>query len=303
MAVNKDELKELIENNLFGSGDFSFGDLNGSEDTSEGIQESLDNDFLLTQESEDISLTELDLDIDLPETIDTKDTTESSFATDINLDMQEEFEEALKFDSDDNVSSGISEEFRNNQNLLMDLDLSLDNFEQIEDKNETMGENTFDHLDINFDLDNYKEEVEKEPEPEERKQIFPDIMEPEILEQDIMEPDILEPEVPKFNYNFEEKINVKPIEFPQLEEQISGRNFDLDFFANIPVKVDIFLGNTTISLKEIYDLTEGSIIELDKLFGEPLELRINGQIVALGEVVAVDNHYGIMLKEVIKSKK
>jgi len=97
-------------------------------------------------------------------------------------------------------------------------------------------------------------------------------------------------------------INVKPIEFPSLDEQIAGDNFDTNFFSNIPVKIDVMLGNTIISLKEVNDLTEGSIIDLDKLFGEPLELKISGQLVALGEVVAVDNNYGIMLKEIIKNK-
>ncbi|OGI09420.1 MAG: flagellar motor switch protein FliN [Candidatus Margulisbacteria bacterium GWF2_35_9] len=97
-------------------------------------------------------------------------------------------------------------------------------------------------------------------------------------------------------------INVKPIAFPSLDEQISGANFNTNFFSNIPVKIDVMLGNTTISLKEVYDLTEGSIIELDKLFGEPLELKISGQLVALGEVVSVNDRYGIMLKEIIKNK-
>ena len=101
----------------------------------------------------------------------------------------------------------------------------------------------------------------------------------------------------------EPQINVQPIEFPELQSSIAGRNFDLDFFGNIPVKIDVFLGQSSISLKDIYELTEGSIIELDKLIAEPLELRINGQLIALGEVVAVDHNYGILLKEIIKPKK
>ncbi len=99
----------------------------------------------------------------------------------------------------------------------------------------------------------------------------------------------------------EGRIDVRPIEFPELEERISGKSFDLGFFANIPVKIDVFLGNTTITLKDVYDLTEGAIVSLDKLFGEPLDLRINGQVIARGDVVAVDNQYGVMIKEIIRS--
>lgn len=99
----------------------------------------------------------------------------------------------------------------------------------------------------------------------------------------------------------EGRVDVRPIEFPELEERISGQSFDLGFFANIPVKIDVYLGNTTISLKEVYDLTEGAIVSLDKLFGEPLDLRINGQVIAKGEVVAVDNQYGVMIKDIVRS--
>ena len=100
----------------------------------------------------------------------------------------------------------------------------------------------------------------------------------------------------------QQRINVRPIEFPELEGRISGQPFDLGFFSNIPVKIDVFLGDTTMSLKDVYDLTEGAIIPLDKRFGEPLEIRINGQTIAKGDVVAVDQHYGIMIKEIIRHK-
>ncbi len=101
----------------------------------------------------------------------------------------------------------------------------------------------------------------------------------------------------------EELFQAERIVFPELEERVSGQSFDLDFFANIPVKVDIFLGQTTISLKEIYDLSEGSIIDLDKQFGEPLELKINGQIIAYGDVVSIDKNYGIMIRDIVRNKK
>ena len=58
-----------------------------------------------------------------------------------------------------------------------------------------------------------------------------------------------------------------------------------------------------ISLREIFELTEGSIIELDRLVGEPLDLVVNGQIVAQGEVVAIDNNFGLRIKSILSQPK
>ena len=52
---------------------------------------------------------------------------------------------------------------------------------------------------------------------------------------------------------------------------------------------------------EVYELTEGSIIELDRLVGEPLDLVVNGQIIAQGEVVAIDNNYGFRITNIVSS--
>ena len=51
--------------------------------------------------------------------------------------------------------------------------------------------------------------------------------------------------------------------------------------------------SSKISLKEIFELSEGAIIELERMVGEPLDLVVNGQVVAQGEVVAIDNNYGL----------
>ena len=68
---------------------------------------------------------------------------------------------------------------------------------------------------------------------------------------------------------------------------------------NIPVNLSVELGRTKISLKEVMDLNEGSIIELERLVGEPLDLVVNGQIIAQGEVVAIDNNYGLRITNVV----
>lgn len=98
----------------------------------------------------------------------------------------------------------------------------------------------------------------------------------------------------------EDMPEVNQIEFPELKETSTNTPFQTSMFDSIPVKITAELGNTDISLKDVYDLAEGSIIELDRHAGEPLDLLINGQLIAQGEVVAVDNNYGIRIKSIIK---
>lgn len=100
-----------------------------------------------------------------------------------------------------------------------------------------------------------------------------------------------------------QKITVSNVEFPELEESYEGKKLEKGVFSNIPVQVSVELGRSTISLKEIYDLSEGSIIELDRLVGEPLDLVINGQTIAQGEVVAIDNNFGLRIKSIVASPK
>ncbi|OGC12390.1 flagellar motor switch protein FliN [candidate division WOR-1 bacterium RIFOXYA12_FULL_52_29] len=69
--------------------------------------------------------------------------------------------------------------------------------------------------------------------------------------------------------------------------------------GDIPISVTVELGNAELSLKEILELSEGSIIELNRLAGEPLDLKVGGQLVAQGEVVAVDDYYGLRITNVV----
>ena len=86
---------------------------------------------------------------------------------------------------------------------------------------------------------------------------------------------------------------VSDLQFPSLSEDDMGQRYEPDVFSNIPVNVSVELGRSQISLKEIFELSEGSIIELERMVGEPLDLVVNGQVIAQGEVVAIDNNYGL----------
>ncbi|PTT52717.1 lateral flagellar motor switch protein LfiN [Aeromonas sp. HMWF014] len=79
----------------------------------------------------------------------------------------------------------------------------------------------------------------------------------------------------------------------------SSKQRDLSFFRQIPVKVTLEVASTEVSLGELMRVEAGAVIELDKLAGEPLDVRVNGRLLAKGEVVVVNGKYGLRLVDVI----
>ena len=73
---------------------------------------------------------------------------------------------------------------------------------------------------------------------------------------------------------------------------------NLDFILDIPLKISVELGRASILIKELLQLGQGSVLELDKLAGEPLEVLVNGKLVARGEVVVVNEKFGIRLTDI-----
>ena len=74
---------------------------------------------------------------------------------------------------------------------------------------------------------------------------------------------------------------------------------NLDFILDIPLKVTVELGRTQVVIKDLLQLGQGFVLELDKLAGEPLEILVNGKLVAKGEVVVVNEKFGIRLTDII----
>jgi flagellar motor switch protein FliN/FliY len=94
-------------------------------------------------------------------------------------------------------------------------------------------------------------------------------------------------------------MEVKNVKFPELVEGEKGEKIDPRALGDVPVEVTVELGSTELSLKELLELAEGSIVELNRLAGEPLDLKVGGQLVAQGEVVAVDDSYGLRITNVV----
>ena len=78
-------------------------------------------------------------------------------------------------------------------------------------------------------------------------------------------------------------------------------NANISLLLDVPMEVTVELGRSKRSVKEILSLSEGSIIELDKLAGEPVDLLVNNKPIAKGEVVVIDENFGIRVTEIVSS--
>ncbi|MDO6440810.1 MULTISPECIES: flagellar motor switch protein FliN [unclassified Marinobacter] len=100
------------------------------------------------------------------------------------------------------------------------------------------------------------------------------------------------------------KSNVRTAPMEEFDEvsastQASGPPPDLDVILDIPVSISMEVGNTQIPIRNLLQLNQGSVIELDRLAGEPLDVLVNGTLIAHGEVVMVNEKFGIRLTDVI----
>lgn len=96
-------------------------------------------------------------------------------------------------------------------------------------------------------------------------------------------------------------VNVQPAQFASFESTNLGQNENrnLNMLLDIPLQVTVELGRTKRSVKEILELSGGSIIELDKLAGEPVDILVNSRLIATGEVVVIDENFGVRITDVL----
>ncbi|AEB23965.1 MULTISPECIES: flagellar motor switch phosphatase FliY [Bacillus] len=97
-------------------------------------------------------------------------------------------------------------------------------------------------------------------------------------------------------------VQVAPVEFQAFDQNAAdghGSRNNLDMLMDIPLSVTVELGRTKRSVKEILELSAGSIIELDKLAGEPVDILVNQRIVAKGEVVVIEENFGVRVTDIL----
>ena len=99
-----------------------------------------------------------------------------------------------------------------------------------------------------------------------------------------------------------EPIAATPASFPPVTNTaVAEQPKNIDFILDIPMKVSIYVGSTKMAIRDLLQLAQGSVIELDKLAGEPMEVMVNNKLVAKGEVVVVNEKFGIRLTDVVSA--
>ncbi|AEI44331.1 flagellar motor switch phosphatase FliY [Paenibacillus mucilaginosus] len=96
-------------------------------------------------------------------------------------------------------------------------------------------------------------------------------------------------------------VNVQPAQFTsfQAPNMMQADDTNLNLLLDIPLKVTVELGRTNKVIKDILELSQGSIIELDKLAGEPVDILVNNKLIAKGEVVVIDENFGVRVTDIV----
>ena len=101
--------------------------------------------------------------------------------------------------------------------------------------------------------------------------------------------------------------DAKTVEFQEAESQVESEKsstasvdeLNLDVILDVPVTLSMEIGRTQINIRNLLQLNQGSIVELDRFAGEPLDILVNGTLIAHGEVVVINDKFGIRLTDVI----
>lgn len=107
----------------------------------------------------------------------------------------------------------------------------------------------------------------------------------------------------------EATVQVDPVAFDEIAASevpgpaTSDEGRTLDLILDVEVPVSVVLGNVRKSIGEVVSLTEGQVIDLERSAGEAVDLLVNGKLVARGEVVVVDDHYGIRIAEIVAPRE
>jgi flagellar motor switch protein FliN len=93
------------------------------------------------------------------------------------------------------------------------------------------------------------------------------------------------------------------VEYGMLQEgavaEGDGKDINLEVILDVPVTISMEIGRTHINIRNLLQLTQGSVVELDRLAGEPMDVLVNGTLIAHGEVVVVNDKFGIRLTDVL----
>ena len=99
----------------------------------------------------------------------------------------------------------------------------------------------------------------------------------------------------------EKTVTVQPVQFASFEDldQVQGtQNQNLNILLDVKLQLSVELGKTDLPIKKVLELTKGSIVTLNKAAGEPVELYANGKLIAYGEVVVIEDNFGLRITHI-----
>ncbi len=153
----------------------------------------------------------------------------------------------------------------------MDTDNNLDN--ELEQNNNILPED-------NIGQDEILQETQQPA--IENDEVITDVMADEMLAEEISD-------------NPQEMITVRPVKFQEFELNEPNRSIkkNLDIMQDVSMHISVELGRTKATIKDVMDYKEGSIVELDKIAGEQVEVYVNNKLVAKGEVIVIEDKFGV----------
>ncbi len=94
-------------------------------------------------------------------------------------------------------------------------------------------------------------------------------------------------------------LSPKAAEFDELKDEPNDNVVNLDAILDVPVTISMEIGRTKLNIRNLLQLNQGSVVELDRLAGEPMDVLVNGTLIAQGEVVVVNEKFGLRLTDII----
>mgnify|MGYP000918049488 CR=1 FL=1 len=106
----------------------------------------------------------------------------------------------------------------------------------------------------------------------------------------------------KAEEHLDDGVPVQKVQFMPFDKESNIREHrNIDLILDVPIEISVILGRTKKTIKDVLELTNGSLIELDKLVEEPVEILVNGKMVAQGEVVVVNENFGVRLTNIVSN--
>lgn len=143
-----------------------------------------------------------------------------------------------------------------------------------------------------------------QPSPQPQPQPAPQMQAQPMQAQPMMgQPMQAQPMMPDMSQMYAgQPVNVQPAQFQPFMGDLGGafQKENIDLIMDVPLEVTVELGRTSKSIQEILDLSPGTIIELNKIAGEPIDVLVNGKYVAKGEVVVIEESFGVRITEIVK---